>query len=216
METRVDHEKFSRQTLLPGVGQAGQEKWDSSFVALAGEGIVLESAREALLRSGVRRTALLVPGSPEPPLETDLLLIATADPEFRRDLSRLARAGSRKALFAWVSTGGFSLFSAKPETEKCPCFECFEVMNPKAFAPLRPPMSAFGPRGTGGLGGRVEWVLGAAAASEALLWLLKGESPIAGKVWTTSLEDGTSFLHPVRPSAKCPAMLCDTGPMAAL
>ncbi|HUO56879.1 MAG TPA: hypothetical protein VMV05_01765 [bacterium] len=49
------------------------------------------------------------------------------------------------------------------------------------------------------------------AASEALQWLLKRESPLETKVWVNSLESGVSFHHEVRPTPKCPAWLLEQG-----
>jgi hypothetical protein len=74
--------------------------------------------------------------------------------------------------------------------------ECFETLNPKAFSKGQPTISR---------------ILGALAASEALQWVLKGEAPIEGKVWITSLEEGVSIHHEVQPTYKCPAHLMEQG-----
>jgi hypothetical protein len=79
---------------------------------------------------------------------------------------------------------------------KCPCLECFEVLNPKAFNKGTPV---------------IQRLLGQAAASEALLYLLNGNSPLANKVCINALDVGISLHHEVHPSYKCPAQLEDEG-----
>ncbi|HTC20872.1 MAG TPA: hypothetical protein VK859_08490, partial [bacterium] len=74
--------------------------------------------------------------------------------------------------------------------------ECFEIMNPKAFSKGQPP---------------VQRMIGAMAASEALQWILKGSSPLEGKVWITSLDTGVSYHHEVHPTYKCSARLLEEG-----
>ena len=70
------------------------------------------------------------------------------------------------------------------------------MMNPKAFSKGNEKVQRF---------------LGAAAASEVLQFILKGDSPLEGRVWMTSLEEGVSFRHQVRPTPKCPARLLEEG-----
>jgi hypothetical protein len=216
-------ERYSRQTILDGVGEEGQEKWGKARLILAGEGIALDAAATALSSSGVGSLRIISPHPfntaewksrfPNTQVEcldhssaalpsTDLALVLSDDADFRRRLSRLFRKQAQPALYAWAAGSGYALFLGRHGLEangpagRCPCLECFEVMNPKAFAKLGP---------------QVARLLASAAASEALLWLLSGQSPLVGKVWITSLETGVSFHHEVRVSHKCPARLTDEG-----
>lgn len=189
-------ERFSRQVLLPHVGTAGQEKWGGSTVLLAGEGTALESALEALRRSGVSKLPLLKPGSLDATPSASMTLVLTEDAAWRRTLSRSLRAASKPVLFGWPAGSGFALFLSGAQSSQCPCFECFEVMNPKAFGKGTP---------------SVRRMLGALAASEVLKWILDGKSPLAGKVWITSLDEGVSFHHQVRSSSKCQARMREEG-----
>jgi hypothetical protein len=210
-------ERFSRQVILPSVGPEGQKKWSEAQVLLAGEGVGLFSAATALASVGVSNLFILPSGSLDPsPLavqfpnlrlgllsgdlqslpKTSLTIIMSGKKEFRQGLSRELRHQARPALFAWTMGSGFALLAVRHEGGKCPCLECFEIMNPKAFS-----------------GGEesLERMTGAMAASEALQWILKGDSPLEGKGWITSLETGVSFYHEIRPSYKCPARLLEEG-----
>jgi hypothetical protein len=213
-------ERYSRQAILSGVGAEGQEKWGKSRVVLAGEGLALEAAAAALASSGIGQLSIIRPNTPDaadwknrfpnthvecldpsssslPPC--DLALVLTGDADFRRRLGRLLRRQSQPVLSAWAAGSGYALFlsrHAEDQNGKCPCLECFEVMNPKAFSKAAP---------------QVERLLAAAAVSEALLWLLSRQSSLDGKVWITSLETGVSFHHEVCATPKCPAKLTDEG-----
>jgi hypothetical protein len=184
---------FVRQVLLTEVGPEGQAAWAKASVALLGEGAVLASARAALESSGIG--VLKVLSSLEDPPPSDLWLVLTGDPTLRRDASRRARRGKDRTLFGWAAGGGHALFAQAPGG--CPCLECFETLNPKAFkAKGDAPAERF---------------LGAAAATEALLWLLKGSSPLLGRVQFFLPSQGSTLAHPVAPSAKCPALLLSEG-----
>jgi hypothetical protein len=52
----ADIERWSRQILLPEVGGRGQERLLASRVAVAGDGPVAATARDLLIRAGVRTT----------------------------------------------------------------------------------------------------------------------------------------------------------------
>ncbi len=195
MATPDLNERFSRQVILPSVGMAGQKKWESSTVLLAGEGVTLQAAQKALESTGLSK--IIVVDSPPSQLSSfSLAIVVTEKTDLRREISRQLRAQSKPTLFAWLSGSGYSLFLTKHLNGQCPCLECFEVMNPKAFAQAEP---------------TVQRILGAMAASEALLWILNEQSPLEGRVWINSLEEGTSFRHEVRSSPKCPALLLDEG-----
>jgi hypothetical protein len=214
-------ERYSRQVILPAVGEAGQKKWAQTTVGLTGEGIALEAALLALTTSGLSSIHLQTPGNfdaasfktryPESDLtlsksladsaNLSALLILTEDPALRRDLNRSLRLKPRPAFFGWCAGSGFGIFfsrfqSHSPEGPGCPCFECFETLNPKAFN-----------EGSS----EARRLLGSLAAAELLQWLVAGESPVENKVWITSLDEGLSFHHPVFPSAKCPAFLIARG-----
>lgn len=189
-------EKFSRQVILPGVGADGQAKWEASQVYLAGEGPAFEAADTALRAVGVSKLRVLEPGDLLDHPSADIALAVTAKADYRRALNRYFRKLSQPALFAWPAGSGFALYLTGHEPGKCPCFECFEILNPKAFS-----------RGTDS----VQRMLGAMAASEALQWLLKKESPLTGKVWVTSFDSGVSYQHQVEASYKCPAHLLEEG-----
>jgi hypothetical protein len=178
------------------VGEEGQEKWRSSRFLLAGEGEAVESARSALSSSGASDIR------PVPPdlsglADCGLLLVLTEDADLRRRLNRAARKAGARTLLGWASGSGFALCASGPSPSKdAPCFECFETLNPKAFSIGNPESLR---------------ILGALAASEALLWVLEGRSPLEGKVWLTSLASGLSFAHEITPSPKCPALLAEKG-----
>lgn len=210
------NEKFSRQVILPGVGQEGQKKWGSARVLLAGEGVALQSAATALSSVGVSNLSVLVHGpfdaaflvsAPRDlevaaiPLTDELpsysiVVVVSQDAEFRRQLNRFFRKRSQPILFAWPAGTGYALFLSRYAKGQCPCLECFETLNPKVFT-----------RGEAS----VERLLGAMAASEALQWILGEKSPLENKVWITSLEAGVSFHHEVVPSYKCPAKMLAEG-----
>lgn len=190
-------EMFSRQVILPGVGTEGQAKWASARILLAGEGPAWDAAETALKSTGVSHLIPWKPDFSEPPGgKVDLSLVLTDDPAFRRQAGRMLRENRQPTLFAWCAGSGYALFAASHEKGHCPCLECFETLNPKAFG-----------RGTPA----VQRLLGALAASEALQWILKGGTPLENKVWITSLEAGVSFHHEVHPSYKCPALLQEEG-----
>ena len=193
MTTQDLNERFSRQVILPSVGVAGQKKWESSTVLLAGEGVTLQAAQMALETVGLSKI-ISVQSLPSHLPSFSLALVVTEKPGLRRDMSRQLRTQSKPALFAWTSGTGYSLFLTKHQNGQCPCLECFEVMNPKAFAQGTP---------------SVQRILGAMAASEALQWILNEQSPLEGQVWVNSIGEGTSFRHEVRSSPKCPARLLD-------
>ncbi len=213
----VSNERFSRQVILPSVGSEGQKKWSEASVLLAGEGTVLQSAALALASVGVSELFVVSTGRFDsfslptqfPKLQIDVLpedsehfpetsavVVLTEDKEIRRRLSRWFRHHARPAFFAWPAGSGFALFTARHQGGQCPCLECFEIMNPKAFT-----------KGSSSL----QRMIGAMAASEALQWILKEDSPLEGKVWVTSMETGTSFHHVVQPTYKCPARLLEEG-----
>ena len=198
METPELEERFSRQVILPFVGAQGQKKWEFSTVLLAGEGVAFQSAKTALETSGLSKIIVLSPESPQVSSDFSMGLVVTEKTGFRRQLSRRFRQQSKPVLFAWPSGSGFALFIARHQDGNCPCLECFETMNPKAFG--KGPSS-------------VQRILGAMAASETLQWVLRGESPLEGKVWITSLDGGLSFQHQVQSTYKCPARLLEEGAM---
>lgn len=210
-------ERFSRQVILPSVGPEGQKKWSKASALLVGEGVALQSAAVALASVGVSKIFVIPLGhfdsfsltSQFPNLHVDVLpedfeqlpetsavLVLTENKEIRRRFSRWLRHHARPAFFAWPAGSGFALLTARHEGGQCPCLECFEIMNPKAFT-----------KGEASL----QRMIGAIAASEALQWILKGNSPLEGKVWITSLETGVSFHHEVQPTYKCPARLLEEG-----
>jgi molybdopterin/thiamine biosynthesis adenylyltransferase len=190
------NERFSRQVILPGVGVEGQQKWADATFLIAGEGISLQAASTAFETAGASKVILLDPASADPLPESTMTLVLTQDAGFRRQLSRWMRSQSRPVLYAWPSGSGFALFLATHRNGQCPCFECFEIMNPKAFNQGTP---------------EVQRLLGAMAVSEILQWILKQDSPLAGKVWITALDSGVSFYHEVSPAYKCPARLLEEG-----
>ncbi len=190
------NERFSRQVILPGVGIEGQKKWGDSTILLAGEGPALEAAQTAIQSAGSCKTIFLNPESNDPLPSFSAALVVTHNPEWRRKLNRLLRLRQGKMVFAWASGSGFSVFGEDSSQGHCPCLECFEVMNPKAFSTGTPP---------------VQRLLGSTAASEILQFILKGDSPLKNQVWVTSLDGGISFHHPVRPTYKCPARLLEEG-----
>src|SRR5438105_8893335 len=51
--------RYSRQTVLPQIGRAGQEKLRSAIVAIAGVGALGSSMAEVLARAGVGRLRLV-------------------------------------------------------------------------------------------------------------------------------------------------------------
>lgn len=209
-------EKYSRQVILPGVGQEGQKKWGSARVLLAGEGVALQAAATALTSVGVSDLSVLVHGSFDAtflvsaprnlelqavPLTDELpkysiVVVVSQDAGFRRQLNRNFRKRAQPALFAWPAGTGYALFLSRYAKGECPCLECFETLNPKVFT-----------KGEAS----VERLLGAMAASEALQWILGEKSPLENKVWITSLEAGVSFHHDVAPSYKCPAKMIADG-----
>ena len=221
MEPSEWKERYSRQVILPAVGEAGQKKWAQAVVGVAGEGVALEAALLGLTTSGLSSIHLQTPESfdlgawknhyPESALSLSpslvdvphlsAVLILTENQELRRALNRELRLRQKSAFFGWCAGSGWALFfsrfkSQSGEASGCPCFECFETLNPKAFNTGSP---------------EVQRLLGAAAASELLQWLLTEESPLENKVWITSLHEGLSFHHPVFSSSKCPAALIARG-----
>ncbi len=217
MPTSNGQDRFSRQVILPSVGPEGQKKWSEASVLLAGEGVSLQSSAIALASVGVSKLFILSHGpidsfsltSQFPNLQVDVLpeeferlpdmsyaVIFTENKEFRQRLSRWLRHHAKPALFAWPAGSGFSLFAARHQGGQCPCMECFEIMNPKAFSEGRP---------------SVQRLIGAMGASEALQWILKGQSPLESKVWITSVDTGVSYHHEVQPTYKCPARLLEEG-----
>ena len=209
MESTGLHERFSRQTILPGVGVEGQQKWESSSVVLAGEGPALDAAKTALERAGLSRISLITSNRPETPPSFTAALILTDDAEWRRRLNRQTRLMSAPSVFGWGREGGFGLFLRGTHAGTCPCLECFEVMNPKAFSKSIPQNPEEGVGAS-----LIQRAMGAMAATEILQWILKGQSPLEGKVWMTSFEDGVSFQHEVNASLKCPAALASEGAVA--
>lgn len=227
MTTPAKEDRFSRQVLLPSVGKEGQEKWAKSSVLLAGEGPALQAAATAFASTGLSKLFLLTPDNIDsfaltsqfPNLQVDVLpedpeslpsaafnVVLTEKASFRRRWSRWLRHQARPALFGWPVASGYALFLARHAGGQCPCLDCFEVMNPKAFAPLR---QGFAGQGTGTTA--IQQTIGALAASEALQWILAGKSPLEGKVWITSLASGVSIHHEVRPTYKCHARLIEEG-----
>ncbi len=209
-------ERYSRQTLLKGVGVEGQKKWAQSRVKVVGEGPALDSCLTALASSGLGnlfayspslfdlqtfiqsypQTHLETLSDPLQPVEADLVLAVNCQAYLRRRINRDLRTRKKPGLFAWPAASGFAIWLGLHGKGGCPCLECFEVLNPKAFNSGTP---------------SVLRMLGQAAASEALLYLLQGQSPLENKVWITSLEAGVSIHHEVFPSYKCPAQLEDEG-----
>ncbi|GEM_PF-1179564 len=209
--------RYSRQTILPSVGPEGQAKWSGAAVLLVGEGVTLQSAAVALASVGVSKLFIVPLGpidsfsltSQFPHLQVDVLpeefehlpetsasVVLTENRDVRRRFSRWLRHHARPSFFAWPAGSGFALLTARHEGGQCPCLECFEVMNPKAFT-----------KGEASL----HRMMGAMAASEALQWISNGKSALEGKVWLTSLETGASFHHDVQPTYKCPARLLEEG-----
>ena len=206
MESPGLQDRFSRQTILPGVGAEGQAKWESASVLLAGEGPALDAAKTALNRTGLTRITILDPSNHPLPISHSMVITVTGDSEWRRRLSRHCRSRSQAALFAWHCGSGFAIFLTGPD-KGCPCLECFEVSNPKAF-------SGSAMKITKNVEFPADRMMGAMAATEALQWILKGESALEGKVWMTSFDDGLSLRHEVHPSSKCPAALAEDGTAA--
>ncbi len=217
MPTSNSQDRFSRQVILSSVGPEGQKKWLESSVLLVGEGIALQSAATALASVGISKLFVLSYGNFEsfaltsqfPNLQVDVLpeefeylpnasltVVSTENKEARRRLSRWLRHQAKPALYAWPAGSGFALLAIRHQGGQCPCLECFEIMNPKAFTKGQP---------------SVQRLMGAMAASEALQWILKGQSPLEGKVWITSLDSGVSYHHEVQPTYKCPARLLEEG-----
>jgi hypothetical protein len=127
-----------------------------------------------------------------------LVLVLTSVDKIRKRLNRELRGRGLPTVFGWNAGSGIGLFFSRYENhgERCPCFECFEILNPKVFNEGAPETLRF---------------LGAAAASEALLWLITGKTEIENQVWIQSLDSGLSFYHPVSASFKCPAFLLEKG-----
>ena len=209
--------RFSRQVILPSVGPEGQKKWSEASALLVGEGAVLQSAAAALASVGLSKFFVVslgpidslsltaqfpnlqieeLPEEFEHLPETSVVLVLTENKEIRRRFSRWLRHHARPAFFTWPAGSGFALLTARHEGGQCPCLECFEVMNPKAFSKGDPSLQR---------------MMGAMAASEALQWILTGKSALEGKVWITSMETGVSFHHEVQPTYKCPARLLEEG-----
>jgi hypothetical protein len=209
-------ERYSRQVILPAVGEAGQKKWAQAAVGVVGEGIALEAALLGLTTSGLSSIHLQAPDSfdlgawknryPESRLSLSFspaglpalsaVLILTENQELRRELNRELRLRQKPAFFGWCAGSGWALFFSHFKSNGCPCLECFETLNPKAFNAGSPD---------------AQRLLGASAASELLQWLLTDQSPVENKVWITSLNEGLSFHHPVFSSSKCPAALIARG-----
>lgn len=209
--------RYSRQTILSAVGPEGQAKWSNASVLLVGEGVGLQSAAMALASVGVLKLFIVplgpidsfsltsqfpglqvdvLPEDSESLPETSVAVVLTENKEVRRRFSRWLRHHARPAFFAWPAGSGFALLTARHEGGQCPCLECFEIMNPKAFSKGDPSLHR---------------MMGAMAASEALQWILNEKSALEGKVWLTSLETGASFHHEVQPTYKCPARLLEEG-----
>jgi hypothetical protein len=125
-----------------------------------------------------------------------LTLVLSEKAALRRKVSRLLRHQAHPALFGWPAASGFALMASKHQGGQCPCLECFEVLNPKAFTTGTPALQE---------------MIGAMTASEALLWILKGSSPLEGKVWVNSLGTGVSIHHEVKSSYKCVARMIEEG-----
>lgn len=189
-------ERYSRQVILPGVGVVGQQRWSEATVLLAGEGLPLDAAQTAFKTSGVPNVLLFPLESVEYIPSANLAVVLTENTQWRRQLSRHFRKVSQPALFGWSAGSGYALFFSRHSGGHCPCLECFETLNPKVF---------------GKTDSSTAHLLGALAASESLQWILRGETPIDGKVWITSLEEGVSFWHEVKASYKCPARLLEEG-----
>lgn len=215
MTSSGTNEKFSRQVILPGVGVEGQKKWAEAHILLAGNGIALQAAAQALSSSGITHTTVLISEDFDPaflvsvprdlnvesiplleklPLYT-VALVVSPDHRLRKKLNRIFRRNYQRAVFAWPAGSGFALFTSQYKKD-CPCLECFEVLNPKAFSKGSP---------------SVERLLGAMAASEVLELILNGRSPIEDQVWITGLTAGASYKHEVQPTYKCPARMTDEG-----
>jgi hypothetical protein len=153
----------------------------------------MDSAKTALASTGIGTLSLFSDQKNLPPF--DLLLVLTGDAALRRAVSRGARAVKKPTLFGWLCGEGHALFA--PASAGCPCLECFETLNPKAFKQNASSAAARH--------------LGAIAATEALLWLLQGNSPLVGSVRFLLPSNGSALLHPVVSSAKCPAKLLSEG-----
>lgn len=219
-------EKFSRQVILPAVGIEGQRKWSESSVCLIGDGAALSSAATAFASSGLGRLFLLPLGPFNPknlgplsglPLEilpedtatlpsASAVVILTGNKKNWRPWSRQLRRSGKPAFFGWAAGGGYALFHAAHRGGGCPCLECFEILNPKAFA-----RKGQGEGGTAAENPSADRLLGAMAASETLQWLLNATTPLENKVWITLIETGVSFHHEVKASYKCPARLLEEG-----
>jgi len=214
-------DRYNRQEILPGVGKEGQKKWAEAKVLVAGEGPALQAGVTALASTGVnklfilnspspnsafpqfqtsgRQMQILPPDSKEFP-DTSLAVVLSENAGFRHQLNRTFRKKPRPVLYGWPAGSGYALFftnyGGDSSKVACPCLECFEVMNPKAFSKGTP---------------AVQRLLGAAAVSEALLWILKPETPLLNKVWITSLDEGVSYHHEVSATYKCPACMIEEG-----
>jgi len=219
LQNPTQNARYSRQTILPSIGEAGQKKLANSSVWLVGEGSVLEAALIALASSGLSQILVssvfrfdesLWKGRFADseisflPLDTiqippvSLVLVLTSVDKMRKRLNRELRGKGLPTVFGWNAGSGIGLFFSqyKNHDKKCPCFECFEILNPKAFNEGVPEVLRF---------------LGAAGASETLLWLITGKTEIENQVWIQSLDSGQSFYHPVSASFKCPAFLLEKG-----
>ncbi len=209
-------DRYSRQVILPGVGPEGQKKWRDARVLLAGEGPALQAAASALAAAGVGSLSLLIDEffdpafllSQTPELRVEAIPFSENLPDFslvlavsekaglRRKLNRFFRRKGKTVLFGWPAGSGIALFLSRYSGKSCPCLECFEVLNPKAFAKGSPVIQRF---------------LGAMAAAEALQWILKEESPFENKVWITVVNGAVSLQHELHPTYKCPALLIEEG-----
>jgi len=188
-------ERFARQIILPGVGVEGQKKWAETPIGLYAEATVLEAASTALTSSGASQLTILKDSRDAIPAGS-VILVLTPKKDVLRAFSRRFRSEKRAAFLGWPSGSGWALFLASHRGGQCPCLECFEVMNPKAFN--EPVLGV--PR-----------LMAAMGASEVLRYILEGGSSLEGKVWITSLDSGISFQHEVAPSYKCPAKLMEEG-----
>jgi hypothetical protein len=209
------NENFSQRIIFPEAGAEGREKWAKSSILLAGGGSALRSAALALSNASVSQITLLIHKNFDPsflasaphqlnfeaiPLLDQLPVFSSAvvvspEPLLRRRLNRLFRKNHQTAVFAWPCGSGYALFTSR-YLNGCPCLECFEVLNPKAFS-----------RGSVS----VESLMGEAAASEVLKLILNGVSSLENKVWITALETGISVQHEVLPAYKCPARMIEGG-----
>ena len=148
-------ERYSRQTLLSGVGVEGQKRWANALVRVAGEGDALEACLTALASSGIGNLQILRDPSfdsksfgqfyPQTKIEVipdlnvattaDLTLVVTARADLRRKISRQLRSQKKIGIFAWPAASGFALWVGPHAEGKCPCLECFRGIEPQGLYP---------------------------------------------------------------------------------